>query len=124
MLVLTPGSSGNSGGGYDLIGPTGAFSFATRPVRAGETLILYGVGFGPTTPPVPAGHAFSGAAGSMVIPQIAIGGVPATVAFAGIVQAGLYQFNVVVPGAGSGDQPLQATVGGVTTPGNLFVTLQ
>jgi uncharacterized protein (TIGR03437 family) len=41
------------------------------------------------------------------LPQITIGGVPATVAFAGIVEAGLYQFNVVIPNAGSGDQILR-----------------
>jgi uncharacterized protein (TIGR03437 family) len=41
-----------------------------------------------------------------------------------IVAAGLFQFNVIVPSAGSGDQPLQATVGGVTTPNNVFITLQ
>ena len=47
-IVPTSGP-GNSGAGYDYsIGPAGAFSFSTRPVKAGETLLLYGVGFGPT----------------------------------------------------------------------------
>jgi uncharacterized protein (TIGR03437 family) len=50
--------------------------------------------------------------------------VPATVAFAGIVGAGLYQLNVVVPNAGSGDKLLRATAGGVATPDNVFLTLQ
>jgi uncharacterized protein (TIGR03437 family) len=123
-IVLTPGSPGNSGGGYDIIGPVGAFAFPTRPAKAGETLILFGVGFGPTSPAVPPGQAFSGAAPSVTPPRITIGGVPATVSFGGIVLAGLFQFNVLVPGAGSGDQTLQATIGGVTTPGNVAVTLQ
>ena len=124
-IVLTPpGSAGNSGGGYDFIGPSGVFSFPARPVKAGETLLLFGVGFGPTTPMVHAGAAFSGAAPTPVLPLITIGGVPATVSFAGIVQAGLYQFNVVVPNAGSGDKLLQATVGGVTSPAKVSITLQ
>jgi uncharacterized protein (TIGR03437 family) len=123
-IVPTPGIPGNSGAGYDLIGPAGAFTFSTRPVKAGETLLLYGVGFGPTNPAVSAGKAFSGAAPSVSPPQIAIGGVPATVTFAGVVAAGLFQFNVIVPNAGSGDQPLRATVGGVATPNNVFITLQ
>jgi uncharacterized protein (TIGR03437 family) len=123
-IVLTPGSLGNSGGEYDIIGPTGAFFYPARPVKAGETLILYGVGFGPTNPAVPAGQAFSGAAPSVTPPQMTIGGVPASVSFAGLVEAGLFQFNVIVPNAGSGDQPLQATVGGMTTPTNVFITLQ
>jgi uncharacterized protein (TIGR03437 family) len=122
-IVQTPGP-GNSGGGYDIIGPTGAFPYATRPVKPGEILILFGVGFGPTTPPVLAGEVYSGAAQTITPPQITIGGVPAVVDFAGIVEAGLYQFNVVVPSAGSGDQPLQAMIGGVVTPANIFVTLQ
>jgi uncharacterized protein (TIGR03437 family) len=123
-IVLTPGSPGNSGGGYDIIGPPGAFPFPTRPAKAGETLILYGVGFGPTSPTVPAGRAFSGVAPSVTLPQITIGGVPATVIFGGIVEAGLFQFNVTVPSAGSGDQTLQSVVGGLTSPGGVFVTLQ
>jgi uncharacterized protein (TIGR03437 family) len=53
--VLTPGSPGNSG-----------------------------VGFGPTSPVVPAGQAFSGAAPSVTAPQITIGGVPVTAAFSGV----------------------------------------
>lgn len=122
-IVPTSGP-GNSGAGYDYIGPSGAFSFPSRPVKAGETLLLYGVGFGLTAPPVPAGQSFSGAAPSVTPPVITIGGISADVAFAGIVEAGLFQFNVVVPDAGSGDQPLVATIGGVSTPSNIFITLQ
>jgi uncharacterized protein (TIGR03437 family) len=121
-IVGTSGP-GNSGAGYDYIGPAGAFSFPSRPVAAGETIILFGVGFGPTSPTVKAGQAFSGAAPCPTLPQITIGGVPATVAFAGIVEAGLYQFNVVVPNAGSGDQLLQASIGGQATPAGVYVTL-
>jgi uncharacterized protein (TIGR03437 family) len=121
-IVGTSGP-GNSGAGYDYIGPAGAFSFPSRPVAAGETIILFGVGFGPTSPTVKAGQAFSGAAPCPTLPQFTIGGVPATVAFAGIVEAGLYQFNVVVPSAGSGDQLLQASIGGQTTPAGIYVTI-
>jgi uncharacterized protein (TIGR03437 family) len=60
----------------------------------------------------------------VTLPVITIGGVQAQVSFGGIIEAGLFQFNVVVPSAGSGDQPLVAQIGGVTTPGNVFITLQ
>jgi uncharacterized protein (TIGR03437 family) len=124
-IVATPGQPGNSGNGYDYIGPGGsALPFTSRPVKAGETVLLYGVGFGPTTQHVPAGAAFSGAAPVPVLPTVTIGGVSATVSFAGIVEAGLYQLNVVVPNAGSGDKALLATIGGLTTPANVFITLQ
>jgi uncharacterized protein (TIGR03437 family) len=45
-----------------------------------------------------------------------MGGKPATVLFSGIVGPGLYQINVVVPAIPPGDQPVQATVGGVNAP--------
>ncbi len=88
------------------MGPSGAFSLSTRPIKAGETLVLYGVGFGPTTPSVPAGKIFSGAACRDPV-TTTIGGVPANVVFGGITEAGIYQFNLTVPpNTGSGDQPL------------------
>jgi uncharacterized protein (TIGR03437 family) len=123
-VVYTPGAAGNTGGGYDLIGPAGAFSFTTRPVKAGEVLVLYGVGFGATNPPVTPGQAFSGIANSVTLPVVKIGGVTAQVNFGGIVQAGLFQFNVLVPSAGTGDQLLTATVNGASTPANVYITLQ
>ena len=94
------------------------------PVKAGETLILYGVGFGPTDPAVPAGKVFSGSATTHTPVSITIGGVSASVAFAGITQAGLYQFNLTVPASGSGDQAVQATVNGVQTQAGPLLTVQ
>jgi uncharacterized protein (TIGR03437 family) len=123
--AIAPGTgNGNSGAGYDYIGPAGAFSFPSRPVNPGETVILFGVGFGPTTPAVPAGVVFSGAAPCVATPQITIGGVTAQVTFAGIIEAGLFQFNVVVPNVSGGDQLLVATVGGVSTPAGVYLTVQ
>jgi uncharacterized protein (TIGR03437 family) len=123
--IATPNGSGAYGGGtYDLVGPSGTFSYNTRPVNPGETLTLYGVGFGPTTPHVPAGQLFFGMARTGSPISIDIGGVAATVVFAGITEAGLYQFNLTVPNAPSGDQPLQATVNGVLTPPGPVVTVQ
>jgi uncharacterized protein (TIGR03437 family) len=123
-IVATPGSPGNSGGGYDIIGPVGAFPYPSRPARAGETVQIYGVGFGPTTPSVLAGQAFSGVAPSVMNPTVLIGGVQATVAFAGIVEAGLFQLNVIVPNAPSGDQTLTASLAGATAQSNVYITLQ
>jgi len=58
------------------------------------------------------------------MPVVTIGGVAAQVSFAGIIEAGLFQFNVVAPNAGSGDRLLQASIGGATTPANVYITLQ
>jgi uncharacterized protein (TIGR03437 family) len=113
-----------AGGGYDLAGPANTFSYPARPVKAGETLVLYGVGFGPTNPAVPAGRAFSGSAPTTSPVSVTIGGLPASVMYAGIIQAGLYQINVIVPAAASGDQPIVAAVNGMTTPSGPVVTVQ
>ena len=124
-VILTPDGTGAYGGGtYDLLGPLKQFTFATRPVKPGESLILYGVGFGPTIPAVPAGRSFSGAAGTVERVTVTIGGVRADVQFSGITTTGFYQFNVVVPSVGSGEQPLHATIAGVQTPSNVFVAVQ
>ncbi len=123
--IATPNGTGAYGGGiYDLVGPANTFSFNTRPVHAGETLTLFGVGFGPTNPVVPAGQLYASAAPSSNHVTVTIGGVPAVIGFTGIIGAGLYQLNVTVPVTGSGDQPLVATVGGVQTPIGPVVTVQ
>jgi len=73
---------------------------------------------------VPAGRAFAGAAPTVNPVTITIGGVPASVSFAGITGAGLYQFNVIVPAVPAGDKALQATVNGVQTQPGPVVTVQ
>ena len=110
--------------GYDLAGPPGQFTFVTRPVRAGEILELYGVGFGPTKSPVAAGKAFSGSSLTANPVTIAIGGKNAQVLFSGITESGVYQFNIIVPNVGSGDQPMLATVQAVQSPSNVLVSIQ
>ena len=110
--ILTPDGSGAYGnGGYDLMGPAQTDGLNTRPVKAGETMLLYGVGFGPTKPVVPAGAVFSGSAPSATPATVTIGGIKAQVLFCGITSAGLYQLNIVVPAVPSGDQALIAKVG-------------
>ncbi len=115
----------NADGTYDIVGPTGAFPYATRPVAPGDALILYGVGFGPTDPPVKAGQAVTTAVVTVNPVTVVIGGVNATVAYSGIVGAGLYQINVIVPaGTPSGDQPIRASVSGLQTGAGAVVTVR
>lgn len=101
-VILTPNKTGAYGGGtYDLAGPAGMYSFNTRPVKRGETIELFGVGFGPVTSAVPAGKAFSGASGikgsatiGLFSKQSSLGVTPL---FVGMIGAGLYQINVTIP---------------------------
>lgn len=124
--IATPNGTGAYfNGTYDLAGPLNAFSYSTRPVKAGETLILYGTGFGPTNPRAPAGQVKSSGSPTTSPVTVTIGGVAANVAFAGMTQAGLYQLNVTVPaGPGSGDEAIQATVNGIQTQQGAVVTVQ
>jgi uncharacterized protein (TIGR03437 family) len=57
--------------------------------------------------------------------QLAIGSRNVLPSFAGLSGAGLYQFNLTIPaGLGTGDVPLTATVGGVTTQTGVVISLQ
>ncbi len=109
------------------LGPQGLFGSAlsTRPAKPGETIVLFGTGFGTTNPGVSSGVVFSGAASVVDKPSVLIGGVSATVAFAGLTGAGLYQLNVVVPdGVPDGDQPLVVGTGGVQTQSGVSLAIQ
>jgi uncharacterized protein (TIGR03437 family) len=112
-------------GTYDVVGPAGAFPYKTVPVAPGDNLILYGVGFGPTDPPVKPGQTLSAAAPTLNPVTVTIAGLPAQVAYSGMVGAGLYQINVTVPaGTPAGDQPIRASVGGVQTRIGTVVTIR
>ncbi len=86
------------------------------PAEPGEVIVLWGTGFGPANPAVPAGQVFSGANLLANTVTVSIGGQPATVDFAGVVGAGLVQINVHVPiSINDGDAAVIATVGGAST---------
>jgi uncharacterized protein (TIGR03437 family) len=106
-----------------LVAPAGLIGNSS-PAARGETVVLWGTGFGVTSPSVPAGETSSQAVGSTTAyvalpPSITIGGVTATVVGAALNPGalGLYQIAVTVPsGAASGDQPLVADSQGATSP--------
>jgi uncharacterized protein (TIGR03437 family) len=89
---------------------------AAQPAKPGETVLLYGTGFGPTDPPLPTGQLVAAPAPLALPVQLTIGGVTAPVAFAGLVSPGLYQLNVAVPNLPSGDAAVLATINGAATP--------
>lgn len=100
----------------------GGYPGAT-PAKPGETITLWGTGFGPANPPVAAGQLFTGANQLANDVTVTIGGQYVPVDYAGIVGAGLVQLNVEIPlGMLNGDAPVVATVGGVSSQssGNLI----
>jgi uncharacterized protein (TIGR03437 family) len=104
------GAYGN--GTYDLMGPAGFFAFNTIPAKVGSTIELFGVGFGPTLVAVPAGQVLAAPTQTTMLPTVTIGGVNAQVVYAGEIEEGLYQLNVVIPQVPSGDEQIIATVPG------------
>ena len=105
------------------IGPTTLYPGLTTPAQPGETIVLYANGFGQTSTAIVSGSQTQ--SGTLTpLPAITIGGVPATVAFAGLVAPGEFQFNVVVPSSlGNGDQAVTATYNGLNTQAGTLITV-
>ena len=107
-----------------LLGPTGLYPGFTTSAAPGETVVLYANGFGQTSVPVVSGSSTQSGTLSP-LPVITVGGIAATVQFAGLVVPGEFQFNVVLPTTvSSGDNALVATYNGLTTQANVSITIQ
>jgi protocatechuate 3,4-dioxygenase, beta subunit len=98
------------------IGPAGLFEGVTTvAARPGDTILLYGTGFGPTNPATSPSQVNASPAPTANAVRVQIHNQQAAVAFAGLVSPGLYQFNITVPDLADGDYPVTAEVAGVRT---------
>jgi uncharacterized protein (TIGR03437 family) len=99
----------------------------SRAANPGETIVMYGVGFGPVTPSIAAGQ---------IVQQDNSLTAPVTFSFGGTAAAapsydglspgyvGLYQFNVVVPAVAANNLvPLTYSVGGVNSTQTLYIAV-
>jgi uncharacterized protein (TIGR03437 family) len=88
----------------------------STPATPGETLLLYGTGFGATTP---------GQATLPTLPVIVIDGYVATVTYAGMIGPGLYQINATVPASvGRGQDALVVgLIGNGETQANAYIAI-
>ena len=125
IILRSNGKGAYGGGTYDILGPTGKFfGYSTVAAREGDTVELFGVGFGPTTPAVPAGKAFTGAAPINGTLTLYINNVPVRPSFVGLSSAGLFQINLTVPpGLGDGEVPILAMIGGMQTQAKVLFSL-
>ena len=109
--------------GGALLGPSLLYPGLSTPAAPGEIVVLYANGFGATDTPVVSGLMTQSGTLSP-LPVVKIGGVKATVLFAGLVLPGEFQLNVVVPPTlGNGDQTITATIGGVSTQPGALITI-
>jgi uncharacterized protein (TIGR03437 family) len=111
---------------YSYVGKPNLFSDATStPAKPGEVVLLFGTGFGPTNPSIPAGQVVTQAAPLANPVAIRIGNARAEVQWAGLSGAGLWQFNVKIPEElPDGDGAVVAEIGGMRTQDNVFVAIQ
>jgi uncharacterized protein (TIGR03437 family) len=114
-----------SDGNYDF--PTGAIAGVnSRPAKPGETMVIYGVGFGPVTPDIPAGQIVTETNQLSASLVISFGQMPATLLYSGLAPSlvGVYQFNVTVPTVADSDLvPLSFELGGVPGAQTLFTAV-
>ncbi len=92
------------------------------PGNPGDTLSVFAVGLGPTTPATPTGGTARNP--TATVPTLTIGAVPAQVSYAGGGgNAGLYQINFKVPPNLQGTLPLLLSIGGKTSNANVSLPL-
>jgi uncharacterized protein (TIGR03437 family) len=114
---------------YSYAVKAGTFAGATTvAAKPGDVLILWGTGFGPTTPappagiPVPSDKAYS----TSTAVTVTINGNPVKVYGAALASGsvGLYQVAIQVPAdLADGDWPIQATIGGVSSPTGILLAV-
>jgi len=96
----------------------------TRAARPRETVILYGSGFGPADPALPAGLMVAAARPLANPVTVSIGGLMAPPVWSGQVGSGLYQIMVTVPELPAGDHSVVAEIGGARSAAARMLTIQ
>jgi uncharacterized protein (TIGR03437 family) len=114
--------------GKTFVGPPGAFpGIATARAHPGQTITLYGVGFGDVNPPTPAGQVSPSSSEVYAFPVISISGVQVQETYKGLApgSVGLYQFNIVVPAVASSDTAqVTLTINGTLGTQTLYTSIQ
>jgi uncharacterized protein (TIGR03437 family) len=101
--IFTADKTGSGQGQIYVVTADGppALADASHPVKAGDTILIQCAGLGAVDPPVNAGTSSPDSPPSRTVNAVSvkIGGVDATVSFAGLApgSTGVYQVNVTVP---------------------------
>ena len=112
--------------GSYVLPPDSIAGLTTRQAKPGETIVIYGIGFGSVTPAIAAGQVVT-QANQLAGPfQISFGGTAATASYDGLAPSfvGLYQFNVVVPAIANNDLvPITFTLNGTAGTQTLYTAV-
>ncbi len=125
LVASVPGlfslSSDGTGPGA-ILKPDFTVVSSTNPAARGSVILIYGTGFGATTPSVASGQPAPGdppgLARLVATPTVSIGGQSAQILFAGLAPGfvGLFQINAVVPATVSaGNAQIVVTIGSATS---------
>ena len=115
---------------FSLAVKNGTFAGTTTvPAAPGDVIILWGTGFGPTSPAAPAGQETPSNTtyNTATAVSVKVGGKPATVYGAALAPgyAGLYQVAIQIPASlANGDYPVVATIDGASSPSTTLITVQ
>jgi uncharacterized protein (TIGR03437 family) len=101
------------------------------PARPGDTVSLFGTGFGDTKPSFTAGQLATGAASLVNSITVTLGGATlpqSDILYAGLSPgsiSGLYQFNIRIPSTASpGEVPVAISIGGSSTQAGATIPIQ
>jgi uncharacterized protein (TIGR03437 family) len=124
--LFTVAASGSGAGA--ILNSQGQVVSTANPVSAGDFISIYLTGEGKVDPDALDGRIAVGAASTNTPATVTIGGVAATVTYAGRAPGevfGVSQINAQVPqGVASGNVPVQVTIGGVNSQANVTVAIQ
>jgi uncharacterized protein (TIGR03437 family) len=100
------------------------FPYPFDPAKPGDTVFLYGIGFGETDPPLPAGTLAGGADHLKAELKISFDQTPAVISYAGHypTYTGLYLFALTVPDVPAGDHQINVTLGGQPVQQTAYLT--
>jgi len=114
--------------GVTYVLPPGTLAgYPSRQAKPGETIIVYGVGFGPVTPSTIVAGQVAQQSNTLTTPlQVFFGQSPASLSYSGLAPGavGLYQFNVVVPAVVNSDAvPITFPLSGQNGPQTLYTAV-
>jgi uncharacterized protein (TIGR03437 family) len=115
-----------SDGSY-VLPPNAVAGLTSRQAKPGDTIVLYGVGFGPVAPTEKAGQIVQLQNKLLTPVQFMFGQTAATITYQGLApgSVGLYQFNVVVPNVAANDlTQFGLSQGGVAGTQTLYTAVQ
>lgn len=120
---------GSGGGPGAILNQDGSLNEWSRPAAAGSIAVLFGTGFGVTSPSLRDGEVVGGLLPALQLPvAVAVDGIPAELLYAGPAPqlvAGVFQVNFRVPvGVKPGQAAVTVTAGGHSSPPGVSVSVR